>query len=125
MESYVATACSDERVELGEGARWDGVGQRLLCVSIAAGRLFCAEFRNGRLVTTDSAQVPGYLGAVAPLDSSGGGWIIAAHEGFAHLAVNGTFTRAGRARSRPGRPDPDERRGVRSGRAVLGREHGL
>jgi sugar lactone lactonase YvrE len=92
MERYVAVPCSGERVELGEGARWDGEGRRLLWVDVPTGRLFCAEFRDGHLVTTAIYQVPGYLTAVAPLDTRAGGWIIAAHEGFAHLAADGTHT---------------------------------
>jgi sugar lactone lactonase YvrE len=92
MERYSAVPCSGERVELGEGARWDGARQRLLWVDVPTGRLFCAGFRDGRLITSDTYQVPGYLGAVAPLDAPAGGWIVAAHEGFAYLATDGTFT---------------------------------
>jgi sugar lactone lactonase YvrE len=114
MERYVAAACSKERAELGEGARWDGVGRRLLWVDVPTGRLFCAEFRDGRLVTTATYQVPGYLTAVAPLDAPAGGWIIAAHEGFGHLAADGTLTvlaepeagKDGRIRMNDGACDP-------------------
>jgi sugar lactone lactonase YvrE len=114
MERYVAVPCSDERAELGEGTRWDGVSRRLLWVDVPAGRLFCAEFRDGRLVTTVTYQVPGYLSAVAPLDAPGGGWIIAAHEGFAHLTADGTLTvlaepeagKGGRIRMNDGACDP-------------------
>jgi sugar lactone lactonase YvrE len=114
MERYVAAPCSDERVELGEGVRWDGVGRRLLWVDVPTGRLFCAEFRDGRLVTTATYQVPGYLTAIAPLDAPAGGWVIAAHEGFAHLAVDGALTvlaepeagKHGRIRMNDGACDP-------------------
>jgi sugar lactone lactonase YvrE len=92
MERYVAAPCSGERAELGEGVRWDGAGRRLLWVDVPTGRLFCAEFRDGRLVTTATYQVPGYLTAVAPLDTPAGGWIIAAREGFGHLAADGAHT---------------------------------
>jgi sugar lactone lactonase YvrE len=114
MERYVAAPCSGERVELGEGARWDGVGRRLLWVDVPTGRLFCAEFRDGHLVTTVTHRVPGYLTAVAPLDAPAGGWIIAAHEGFTHLAADGTRTvlaepeagKDGRIRMNDGACDP-------------------
>ena len=92
MDRYIAAPCSAERVELGEGARWDAAGRRLLWVDIPTGRLFGAEFRDGRLVTTVTHQVSGYLTALAPLDTPAGGWIIAAHEGFGHLAPDGTLT---------------------------------
>jgi sugar lactone lactonase YvrE len=114
MEHHVAAPCSDERMELGEGARWDGAGRRLLWVDVPAGRLFGAEFRDGRLVTSVTHQVPGYLTAVAPLDGLAAGWIIAAHEGFAHLAADGTLTvlaepearKDGRVRMNDGACDP-------------------
>jgi sugar lactone lactonase YvrE len=114
MESHVAVPCSGERVELGEGARWDGAGRRLLWVDVPTGRLFGAEFRDGRLVTTVTHQVPGCLAAVAPLDSPGGGWIIAAQEGFGYLAADGTLSvlaepeagKDGRTRMNDGACDP-------------------
>jgi sugar lactone lactonase YvrE len=89
MEHFTARAVSDERVELGEGCRWDGANKQLLWVDILTGRLFCAKFDGEKLVTTSVYEVPGHLTAIAPFEDASQGWIIAANQGFSWLKLNG------------------------------------
>lgn len=88
----MAVPCSEEPLELGECARWDGTAQRLLWVDAPTGRLFGAGFGDGRLTVTFSHRIEGFLTAVAPLEAAVGGWVVAANEGFGHLAADGTLT---------------------------------
>ncbi|WP_326558833.1 SMP-30/gluconolactonase/LRE family protein [Micromonospora sp. NBC_01796] len=76
------TPWSDDRFELGEGARW--VDGRLVLVDLLAGRL---------LETTGDAPAPlrelrrldAPLGAVAPIAGQPGGWLAATGTGIAAL----------------------------------------
>jgi sugar lactone lactonase YvrE len=113
LDRYVAEPCSEEPLELGECARWDGKAQRLLWVDAPTGRLFAAGFGDGKLTMTASHRIDGFLTAVAPLDGAGG-WVVAAGAGFGHLAADGTLTmlaepeaaHAGRVRMNDGSCDP-------------------
>jgi sugar lactone lactonase YvrE len=114
LDRYVAVPCSEEPLELGECARWDGVAQRLLWVDAPTGRLFAAGFGDGRLTVTLSHQVEGFLTAVAPLGAAAGGWVVAANEGFGRLTADGALTmlaepeaaQRGRVRMNDGACDP-------------------
>jgi sugar lactone lactonase YvrE len=114
VERYTAEPCSDEPLELGECARWDGATQELLWVDAPTGRLFGAGFSDGRLDIRFTHQIAGFLTAVAPLAAPHGGWIVAAREGFGHLAADGALTmlaepeadHAGQVRMNDGACDP-------------------
>jgi sugar lactone lactonase YvrE len=89
----------------------------VLWVDIMAGRLYRCDWDAGRLRTVAVVEVGRHLGAVAPVDAPGGGWIAAAGQGFAHVAEDGTVTvlaepeadRHGRTRMNDGACDPQGR----------------
>ena len=96
MRAGTATPLGDERLVLGEGARW--VDGRLVLVDIVPGRLL--EVSGGRLHELARLDVP--LGAVAPLAGGEDRWIAAAGRGFAVLEPGGRITWL--ARPEEGRP---------------------
>lgn len=108
---------SDEAAELGEGPRLDARTGEVLWVDITAGRLYRCSWDGGRLHTIATIEVGRDLGAVAPVERPGGGWIAAAGQGFAHVAEDGTVTvlaepeagQAGRTRMNDGACDPQGR----------------
>src|ERR671918_744895 len=108
---------SDEAAELGEGPRLDPRTGEVLWVDIMAGRLYRCRWDAGRLHTIAVIEVGRHLGAVAPVDAPGGGWVAAAGQGFAHVAEDGTVTvlaepeagQAGRTRMNDGACDPQGR----------------
>ncbi len=84
-----AIAVTTEQNLLGEGARWDARRNELLRVDIMAGRVFRDRTRaDGSLAQVATYDVPGTVGAVAPIDGDDG-WLLAAERGFAHLAPGG------------------------------------
>jgi sugar lactone lactonase YvrE len=108
---------SDEVAELGEGPRLDARTGEVLWVDITAGRLHRCRWQDGRLRTLAVIEVGRQLGAVAPVDAPGGGWVAAAGQGFAHVAEDGTVTvlaepeaaKGGRTRMNDGACDPQGR----------------
>ena len=82
---------SEERAELGEGARWDADRGELLWVDIL-GRTVRRSVEDGAGLRTVAAYDVGeHVGAAAPL-AGGDGWLLAAARGFRHLAADGTVT---------------------------------
>ena len=80
-----AIAVTTEQTQLGEGARWDGRRNELLRVDILAGRVFRDRVGgDGALEARAAHDVPGTVGAIAPIDGDDG-WILAAGRGFVHL----------------------------------------
>ena len=86
-----AIACTTEQTLLGEGARWDARRGELLRVDILAGRVYRDQVdRHGRLVPVRTYQVPGTVGAIAPVHGDNG-WLLAAGRGFLHLRSDGSL----------------------------------
>jgi sugar lactone lactonase YvrE len=86
-----AVACTIEQTLLGEGARWDARRNELLRVDILAGRVYRDRVDDaGGLVRVRTYQVPGTVGAVAPVHG-GDGWILAAGQSFVHLGSDGSL----------------------------------
>ena len=83
---------SDEVAELGEGPRLDPRTGEVLWVDILAGRLHRCRLEAGRLRTDAVIDVGRHLGAVAPVEAAGGGWVVAAGQGFAHVTEDGRVT---------------------------------
>jgi sugar lactone lactonase YvrE len=84
-----AVASTTEQTVLGEGARWDARRAELLRVDIVAGRVFRDRISDdGGLIPVAIYEVPGTVGAIAPIDDEG--WLIAANRGVAHLAPDGS-----------------------------------
>jgi sugar lactone lactonase YvrE len=88
-----AVACTTEQALLGEGARWDDRRAELLRVDIVAGRVFRDRVApDGALERVREYEVPGTVGAIAPIHGDDG-WILAAGRGFVHLQPDGTQRR--------------------------------
>lgn len=86
-----AVAVTTEQTVLGEGTRWDGRYDELLRVDILAGRVFRDHVDDeGGLMPVRAYDVPGTVGAVAPVDGDDG-WILAAGRGFLHLRPDGSL----------------------------------
>ena len=86
-----AVAVTTEQTQLGEGARWDERYGELLRVDILAGRVFRDGVGDdGELTQVRAYDVPGTVGAIAPIDGDDG-WILAAGRGFLHLRPDGTL----------------------------------
>jgi sugar lactone lactonase YvrE len=86
-----AVACTSEQTLLGEGVRWDARRDELLRVDILAGRVFRDRVADdGALLPVRTYEVPGTVGAVAPVEGDEG-WLLAANRGFAHLSPDGSL----------------------------------
>jgi sugar lactone lactonase YvrE len=86
-----AIARTTEQCELGEGARWDDRRDELLRVDILAGQIYRDTITNdGALVAVQTHQVPGTVGAVAPVHNDEG-WLLATDQGFTYLRPDGTL----------------------------------
>jgi sugar lactone lactonase YvrE len=86
-----AVACTTEQNELGEGARWDARRDELLRVDILAGRVYRDRVDDdGGLASVRTYDVPGTVGAIAPVEGDAG-FLLAAGLGFAHLALDGSL----------------------------------
>jgi sugar lactone lactonase YvrE len=84
-----AIACTADQHELGEGARWDARRGELLHVDIAAGRVFRdVADADGGLIPRRTYDVPGTVGAIAPVQGDDG-WLLAAGRGVSHLSEEG------------------------------------
>jgi len=77
--------------EHGEGPVWDADRQELLWVDLLAGRVHRALAGGGTLQFGGVVDVGGTVGAVLP--ARGGGWVLAADDGFAHLSADGSVRR--------------------------------
>ncbi|GAA0804967.1 SMP-30/gluconolactonase/LRE family protein [Spirilliplanes yamanashiensis] len=86
------TALGADRLELGEGGRWDG--ERVVLVDIPAGRLLttATPLRPGAGALTELARLPEPLAAVAPVADRPGTWLAATGTGFALLGPDGRAT---------------------------------
>ncbi len=74
---------------LGEGARWDARRGELLAVDILAGHVYRDRVDDeGHLYRVRTYQLPGTVGAIAPVDEDEG-WLLAAGRGFAYLSLDG------------------------------------
>src|SRR5262245_66622465 len=90
MRSY-AVACTTEQSVLGEGTRWDDRRSELLRVDIISGHVFRDRIAgDGALIPVRSYQVPGTVGAIAPVED-GDGWLLAAGRGFVYLSLDGSL----------------------------------
>jgi sugar lactone lactonase YvrE len=88
-----AVARTTEQTVLGEGTRWDARRGELLRVDILAGRVYRDAVRDdGALVPVRTYEVPGTVGAIAPVEGDDG-WLLAAGRGFAHLSPDGSLRR--------------------------------
>ena len=86
-----AVACTTDQHLLGEGARWDARRGELLRVDILDGRVFRDLVGDdGRLTPVRTYQVPGTVGAVAPVEGDDG-WLLATGRGFTYLAPDGSL----------------------------------
>jgi sugar lactone lactonase YvrE len=84
-----AVACTTDQHLLGEGARWDARRDELLRVDIMAGRVYRDRVADdGALIPVRTYQVPGTVGAIAPVQDDEG-WLLAAGRGFVHLSPDG------------------------------------
>jgi sugar lactone lactonase YvrE len=86
-----AVASTTEQTLLGEGARWDARCDELLVVDILAGRVYRGRVADdGGLSLVRAYQLPGTVGAVAPVQDDQG-WVLAAARGFAYLSPDGSL----------------------------------
>ena len=75
---------------LGEGLRWDARRREILGVDILAGRVYRGGVGDdGSLSLVSHYQLPGTVGAIAPVQDDEG-WILAADRGFLYLAPDGS-----------------------------------
>ena len=85
-----AVACTSDQHVLGEGARWDARRGELLRVDIVAGRVYRDRIdERGGLDPVRTYELPGTVGAVAPIEGDEG-WLLAAGRGFVHLSPDGS-----------------------------------
>ncbi len=83
-----ALACTTEQTLLGEGARWDARRDELRRVDILAGRVYRDRVTDdGELVPVRTYEVPGTVGAIAPV-AGDDGWLLA---GAANCTRNHVF----------------------------------
>jgi sugar lactone lactonase YvrE len=82
--------CTTEQTVLGEGVRWDARRQELLRVDILVGRVHRDRvLDDGGLEPVAVYQVPGTVGAIAPV-AGDDGWVLAAGRGFTYLRPDGS-----------------------------------
>jgi sugar lactone lactonase YvrE len=86
-----AVACTTEQSVLGEGTRWDDRRSELLRVDIMSGHVYRDRIAgDGTLIPVRSYQVPGTVGAIAPIEDDEG-WLLAAGRGFVYLSLDGSL----------------------------------
>ncbi len=83
-----AEPATERTYAFGEGLRWDADRSELLWVDLLAGRLHRAPL--DRLDEPTTTEVGEPLGAFAP--AAGGGFLLAAGQGLAHLSAAGEVT---------------------------------
>jgi sugar lactone lactonase YvrE len=82
-------ACTTEQSQLGEGTRWDDRYNELLHVDILAGRIYRDKINDGgALSPVRTFEVPGTVGAVAPVENDEG-WLLAADRSITYLRPDG------------------------------------
>jgi sugar lactone lactonase YvrE len=82
-------ACTTEQSQLGEGTRWDDRYHELLHVDILAGRIYRDKINDGgALSPVRTFEVPGTVGAVAPVENDEG-WLLAADRSITYLRPDG------------------------------------
>lgn len=92
MKTFTASPVSSDRFELGEGCRWDEVGQRLSWVDVFTGRLFEAAWDGSGLVDVSTVRIDGVLTSYAPLPDRDG-WIVAENQAISLLSRSGELHR--------------------------------
>ena len=86
----VAVPSTTRQALLGEGARWDARRGELLAVDILAGHVYRDRIDDeGLLYRVCTYQLPGTVGAIAPVHDDEG-WLLAAGDGFAYLSLDGS-----------------------------------
>ena len=89
MTRSLPVACTTEQTQLGEGTRWDDRYRELLHVDILAGRIYRDKINDdGSLSQVGTHEVPGTVGAVAPIENDEG-WLLAAGRTITYLRPNG------------------------------------
>jgi sugar lactone lactonase YvrE len=84
-----AVPCTTEQTQLGEGTRWDERYSELLRVDILAGRVYRDKIDNdGALSPVQIHEVPGTVGAIAPI-ADDDGWLLAAGRTISYLRPGG------------------------------------
>ena len=87
-----AVASTTSQTLLGEGLRWDARRGELLGVDILAGRVYRGRVdETGGLSLVRDYQVPGTVGAIAPVQGDDG-WLLAAGRDFVHLSPDGALS---------------------------------
>jgi sugar lactone lactonase YvrE len=82
-------ARTTDQTQLGEGTRWDDRYQELLHVDILAGRIFRHKINDdGALSPVQIHEVPGTVGAIAPIENDEG-WLLAAGRNVSYLHPGG------------------------------------
>jgi sugar lactone lactonase YvrE len=89
MTRSLPVACTTEQTQLGEGTRWDDRYRELLHVDILAGRIYRDKINDdGSLSQVGTHEVPGTVGAIAPIENDEG-WLLAAGRTITYLRPNG------------------------------------
>jgi sugar lactone lactonase YvrE len=89
MARLSPVACTTEQAQLGEGTRWDNRYQELLHVDILAGRVYRDKINDdGVLSPVRTYDVPGTVGAIAPVESDEG-WLLATGQNISYLRPDG------------------------------------
>ncbi len=78
--------------ELGEGPGWDAERQELFWVDITGGRLSTAVLTETGAAERRRYDTGHIVACAAPYRGPGGGWLLGADQGFAHLSTDGVFT---------------------------------
>src|SRR5919109_1118402 len=82
----------DTHATLGEGPGWDADRQELFWVDITGGRLLVATLTATGASGKRRYETGHVTACAAPYQGPGGGWLLGADQGFAHLAEDGAFT---------------------------------
>jgi sugar lactone lactonase YvrE len=89
MAPISPVARTTDQAQLGEGTRWDDRYQELLHVDILAGRIFRHKINDdGALSPVQIHEVPGTVGAIAPIENDEG-WLLAAGRTISYLHPSG------------------------------------
>ena len=98
MQRHTSRPVTADRFDHAEGPGWDARTGQLLWVDQFAGHVHVGDHYPGadpEVVPIRSYELGSPVGAVVPSRALGGGWLVAAAHGFAHLAVDGTLTTLG------------------------------
>lgn len=92
QRSHIADRISETRYRQAESPRLDPRTGELLWVDMSAGQVHRGLLTCGALTAVRSYDVGRCVGVAVPVAEAGGGWAVAARDGFAHLAEDGTVT---------------------------------